>query len=859
MLMKSSKILTLAVAFAVLASGVMPIFGIGPVANAAAEDTVVKIGLLNPLTGPIAQYAPPFTTAAEVAIADLNAANSGYDFQLDEQDSGCNGDTAATAASTLVSNGVVGIAGAACSGATLGAMPVARDAGIPMVSYASTSPAVTSAADSDFLFRVVPSDEQQGQAMAAMAMSHGWTNPAIIYMTNDYGAGLADAFEVNFGSNCTKIGYNVETQTDFQTQVDQIAAAGCDSLIMVSYATDGAMILETMAANEVYGAPTAVCSSGCPYPVMGADGIADMSFLGDFTPGAAGAAALVIATKPKAGFDTAEKTAFNDAFVAAGGNTSGIYINEVYDAISIIGKAKVAADAATDGSTVRDNIRALGSGAGYTGASGVHVFDTNGDVVGSGYDICQFNPIIVDGAPSLALACNAEWGLLTGLSYDNPAIKIGLLNPLTGPIAEYSMGFTIAANVAIGFMNTIQPLNFQFALEMADSGCNGDTAAASATTLINAGVVGIAGAACSGATLGAMPVARDAGIPMVSYASTSPALTTADDSDFLYRVVPSDEQQGQALASVVTAAGYTNPAILYMTNDYGAGFADAFEANFGSNCTKIGYNVETQESFSTQIEQIGAAGCDSLVMVTYATDGAKILEEAVTQNLGLPVFGGDGIADAAFANAFTDASAALPGVTATKPGAATATPFGAMFDGLFAQTSALYAYNHSTAIYARETFDAVAAIGLATAFAANTPIATDGPADMLGLLVGGADAPFVGASGIHIFDSNGDVVGSGYDVCTFAADLTLDCHSSWGLISGLNDEGIAKKPVRGCTDSTANNFNADANEEDNSCTFDVEPEPEPEPEPEEEDEVPGFGLMSAIAAIGVVLILRRRL
>ena len=75
MLMKSSKILTLAVAFAILASVVMPIFGVGPVANAAAS-TEVKIGLLNPSTGPIAVYAEAFTDAAQLAVDDLNAANA---------------------------------------------------------------------------------------------------------------------------------------------------------------------------------------------------------------------------------------------------------------------------------------------------------------------------------------------------------------------------------------------------------------------------------------------------------------------------------------------------------------------------------------------------------------------------------------------------------------------------------------------------------------------------------------------------------------------------------------------------------------------------------------------------------------
>ena len=193
MLMKSSKILTLAVAFAILASVMTPLFGVGPVANAAADDPVeVKIGLLNPITGPIAVYAEAFTDSAEMAIADLNAGQDTHTFSLVEGDSGCDGTTAATAADSLISAGVAGIAGAACSGATLGALEVAKTASTVMVSYASTSPALTVVDDNGYFFRVVPSDAQQGMAMASMAAAHGWQNPGIIYMTNDYGAGLAD-------------------------------------------------------------------------------------------------------------------------------------------------------------------------------------------------------------------------------------------------------------------------------------------------------------------------------------------------------------------------------------------------------------------------------------------------------------------------------------------------------------------------------------------------------------------------------------------------------------------------------------------------------------------------------------------
>ena len=113
----------------------------------------VKIGLLSPQPGPIAQYAPGFEDAADIAIAELNATHDGdFVFELIVMDSGCDGTQAATSAQTLIDSGVSVIIGAACSGATLGAIAVAAPAGVPMVSYASTSPAVTTADDNGHLF-----------------------------------------------------------------------------------------------------------------------------------------------------------------------------------------------------------------------------------------------------------------------------------------------------------------------------------------------------------------------------------------------------------------------------------------------------------------------------------------------------------------------------------------------------------------------------------------------------------------------------------------------------------------------------------------------------------------------------------
>jgi len=894
--MKSSKILTLAVTFALLASVMAPILGNGPVANAAADNHIeVKIGLLNPLTGPIDVYAPAFTDAGDLAIADLNDGQTDYHFSIVEADSGCDGTSAATGAQTLIDAGVVGIAGAACSGATLGAMVVARDASIPMLSYASTSPALTTADDGGFLFRVVPSDAQQGMAMASMAAQHAWTNPGLIYMTNDYGAGLAAVVEGAYAmagqEMCVSIAY-ADGTTDFSTQVTEFAEAGCDSLITVTYASDGAALLEEMAVQGIQG------EDGGPFPIMGADGIADMGFLTAFSDPSA--AAMVIATKPASGADSQAKADFETAWADHydGDEALAIYISQTYDAITMLGEAAMDADS-TDGITgieVRDALVALGSGNGYEGASGNHIFDAVGDVAGSGYDICQFTPAVDEnGDPTLILFCPAHWDLIEGLSFDGVPFnfKIGLLNPLTGPIDVYALGFTIAAAVAIQYMNTVRPLTFQFSLVTADSGCDATTAATGAQTLIDAGVVGIAGAACSGATMGAIDVAAAAGVPMVSYASTSPAITSYDDDGYLFRVVPSDAQQGQALADVFAASGYENPGVIAMTNDYGAGFHAAFLDNWdGTPCAEATYADGTTD-FTSQVTAIADGGCDSVVMITYASDGAAIAEELAVQGLGLQIFGGDGIADVGFASEFTDLSA-LDGVTATKPASGAPTEYQYMFDMFYGAAAAAYGFEGG--IYTRETFDAIAVIGLAAATATQTPLPDDGVREMLGTLVGGPDAPQEGASGTHIFDENGDVAGSGYDICTFNIvvvdendTVELDCHSSWGLLDGLDDQGIPKAPapvvpgcmdstannynadatedngsctfdavvVSGCMDSTANNYNADATEDDGSCTFDVvEPEPEPK---EEADEVPGFGLLSAVAAIGVVLLLRRRL
>ena len=265
------------------------------------------------------------------------------------------------------------IVGAACSGATLGAIAVAAPAVIPIVSYASTSPAVTTAADNGHLFRVVPSDAQQAVALVSVATDAGATNPAVIYMTNDYGSGLGDNFESNWsGSVCTTVAYDpTEGSYDASTLANAVVDGGCDSVLLMSYAVDGAAIVEALEAQGFDG------------HVIGADGVADAAFTESFTDETA--VDGLIATRPRPGEESGVRSSFESAYAAAGGADGAIYTGETYDAIKIAAEAVVS-------NTSGNIISALQkTGTNYVGASGTHTFDGNGDVLGTGYEVCQFD------------------------------------------------------------------------------------------------------------------------------------------------------------------------------------------------------------------------------------------------------------------------------------------------------------------------------------------------------------------------------------------------------------------------------------------------------------------------------------
>jgi len=726
--------------------------------DTTATVETVKIGFLNPLTGPLAQDAAGFTYGATEAITDLNAMQSNIVFELVEADSGCDGTVGAAAAQTVLDANVVAVAGAACSGASMAANAVLSAAGVNMISYASTNPGLSDATAYPNFFRVVPSDAIQGPAAAAMMVSADVEAPALLHMTNDYGSGFADAIEGAWeGDLCAKIGY-AETATDLSAEISQIADAECDAVFMVSYVTDAALIINEISAQDL------------DLMMFSGDGPAGEGLLEELTDDMAADGLAV--TAPAAGTSFGD---FEARYDASDVGSIKQYVLTAYDAVSIIGKAYIA-----DSTDMDASIRSVGTN--YEGASGLHTFLANGDVGGAGYDICFYS---AEAAADGEYGCHGSWDIANGVSYDwgdeGTTIKLGFMNPLTGPLAQDAAGFTYGAEQGIADLNAMGGFwGFSFELVEVDSGCDGTVAASAAQTLVDSGVWASGGAACSGASMAANSVLSAAGVPMISYASTNPGLSNASAYPDFFRIVPSDAIQGPAAADMMAAMGVTNPAVLHMTNDYGSGLADAIEGAWeGDLCAKIGYS-ETTTDVSNEITELESLDCDAVFMVSYVNDGALILEAIAGSTLSVSVFSGDGPAGLGLLEELTDDMVA-DGLYVTSPRAGTS----------FGDFEARYDASGVGSIkaYVLTSYDSIMMLGQAAAIC--TMMADEGmeltPSDCISFV----GDEYEGASGLHTFLENGDVGGDGYDICGYSAtgsdDGVYECTKYWTVEDGVQD------------------------------------------------------------------------
>lgn len=307
----------------------------------AAGHQDIKIGVLLAFTGPLESVAPPIAAGAELAIAEVTESGAllgGEPVTSLRADSTCVDASAATAAGErlVTSDGVKGIMGAMCSGATGAVLAnVAIPNGMVMISPSATSPGLSTVEDNGLFFRTAPSDARQGVVMAEILQDRGFDEVALTYTNNDYGKGLADSFEAAFaaiGGTVTISAPHEDGKGDYSAEIGALSSAGGDALVVAGYVDEGGS-----------GVIQSALDAGAFETFVLPDGMVAAKLTENFGTDVDGSFGQL------AGSDSAGAAAFADMAAAAGFDGTAVYAKEGYDAAALMLLAMQAAGSSEPG------------------------------------------------------------------------------------------------------------------------------------------------------------------------------------------------------------------------------------------------------------------------------------------------------------------------------------------------------------------------------------------------------------------------------------------------------------------------------------------------------------------------------
>src|SRR5712692_4407215 len=185
-----------------IAAGLL--FAIAP--DARAQDKVIKIGALLPMSGPGSYFGAQDRQGIELALEQINKTGvNGYKLEVKYEDSACSPLPATQAAKRLLEQYKPDVViGEECSDATLAVMPVMEEAKVPLLNAGSSSIKITEPGN-PWTFRIMPNEVMQGVDIATNASKRLNAKTAVLLYENT-NAGIGFGRDVNdFTSIATRI------------------------------------------------------------------------------------------------------------------------------------------------------------------------------------------------------------------------------------------------------------------------------------------------------------------------------------------------------------------------------------------------------------------------------------------------------------------------------------------------------------------------------------------------------------------------------------------------------------------------------------------------------------------------------
>lgn len=332
----------------------------------------IKIGVLITQTGGLGPIGEGMANGAKLAALKINQQGiNGRNVTLIIEDTGTNPAKAAEAAKKLIEmDRVKVIIGAVSSSETLSVAPIAEKSKVVLISPSSTASSVTDAGE--YVFRVIGSDNLQGDAIARLTMAKNFTKPATLVENNDYGIGLENVFKAKFNGTIVGSIHYEKGKSDYRTELDTIKKANPEVIIFVGYPAEASTILQQ--AKQL----------GLKTKWIAAEGIADPVMF-DNKDVAAQMEGMYL-TRPSSPESNPEYQNFKKLYQEAFGKDPGIYSDTEFDATMLA--AEAIKEVGNDGEKIKDALPAVSRT--YKAITGDKAFDQNGDVA-QDYTVLEVN------------------------------------------------------------------------------------------------------------------------------------------------------------------------------------------------------------------------------------------------------------------------------------------------------------------------------------------------------------------------------------------------------------------------------------------------------------------------------------
>ncbi len=236
------------------------------------------------------------------------------------------------------------------------------------------------------------------------------------------------------------------------------------------------------------------------------------------------------------------------------------------------------------------------------------------------------------------VALLAVAALGTGVTAQSTApVKIGVIQPLSGPVAASGNYVRMGAEIARDWVNARGGvLGRKVELVIEDNKSDPKEAASAAEKLIvRDKVPAIMGAWGSSMTLAAMPKLEEYGVPMVVETSSAASITKRGNP-WVFRISPPSEMEALGLEQYVDKLGVKRADFLAVNTDWGRGAITAFGEMLKKKGVVVGaaeFMDQAATDMNAQITKIKGTGGDTLFLTTSVEQITLVLKQAQEQRL----------------------------------------------------------------------------------------------------------------------------------------------------------------------------------------------------------------------------------